>query len=63
MEKISELFHRSVETGDEKLYSNDPFIKEFLAFCKINNLEDRAIELLNRKIQEKKMGASSGVVC
>ena len=59
MEKIRELFRESNKTGGERLYSNDPFIKEFLAFCKINNLEDRAIELLRRKIREKKMGISS----
>jgi hypothetical protein len=38
--------------GENPMY--DPFIKEFLAFCKLNGLEEKAVELLDKKIKEKK---------
>lgn len=42
-----------VSRPKERVY-HDPFIKEFLAFCKLNELEERAAEILEQKIQENK---------
>jgi hypothetical protein len=54
METFTEPNHERMEIADSEFIYNDPFIKEFLAFCKINGLENRAIELIDKKIKEKR---------
>ena len=39
---------------DSKGIYKDPLIKEFMAFCKINNVEQKAAKILESKINELK---------
>jgi hypothetical protein len=34
--------------------TEDPFIREFFAFCKNNNMQEKAAQLLGKKIEECK---------
>lgn len=55
MENFGELKHEKMNLSTSQMIFDDPLIKEFFAFCKINGLEERAVELLNEKINKKKL--------
>jgi len=49
-----ESFYDLPESFGTKRKKHDPLVKEFFAFCKINNLEKEAAILLDKKIKEIK---------
>jgi hypothetical protein len=53
MESIFEPTQEFEDYGEDtnRAKIHDPYITEFLAFCKINEIEDLAIKLLEKKIK------------